>query len=184
VVIFGLYDPKTGSKLGLSGPKWCHKLGCNTLKPKPGSNLGYGPQNGVRNGLFTQKLDLWTAFGYMGFSVYGLFGSGAFGYTGFSVYGLFGSHPNYCPNGLLYVKKTLYVNWPYKREDGEKRRFEINWLNPFHRRKSDRTRIHVCAHCTVHREENCKSDLFIWPHPARIATTTEPFEWWRSFLPH
>jgi hypothetical protein len=65
--------------------KWCQKLGCNNLKPKPGSNLGYGPQNGVRNGLFTQKLDLWTAFGYMGFSVYGLFGSGAFGYTGFSV---------------------------------------------------------------------------------------------------
>jgi hypothetical protein len=55
--------------------------------------LGYGPQNGVRNGLFTQKLDLWTAFGYMGFSVYGLFGSGAFGYGGFSVYGLFGSPP-------------------------------------------------------------------------------------------
>jgi hypothetical protein len=85
VVIFGLYDPKTGSKLGLSGPKWCHKLGCNTLKPKPGSNLSYGPQNGVRIGLFTQKLDLWTAFGYTGFWVYGLFGSGAFGYTGFSV---------------------------------------------------------------------------------------------------
>jgi hypothetical protein len=93
VVIFGLYDPKTGSKLGLSGPKWCHKLGCNTPKPKPGSNLGYGSQNGVRNGLFTQKLDLWTAFGYTGFSVYGLFGSGAFGYTGFWVYGLFGSYP-------------------------------------------------------------------------------------------
>jgi hypothetical protein len=87
------YDPKTGSKLGLSGPKWCQKLGCNTLKPQPGSNLGYGPQNGVRNGLFTQKHDLWTAFGYMGFSVYGLFGSGAFGYMGFWVYGLFGSHP-------------------------------------------------------------------------------------------
>jgi hypothetical protein len=52
--------------------------------------LGYGPQNGVRNGLFTQKLDLWTAFGYMGFSVYGLFGSGGFGYTGFWVYGLLG----------------------------------------------------------------------------------------------
>jgi hypothetical protein len=29
----------------------------------------------------------------MGFSVYGLFGSGAFGYGGFSVYGLFGSPP-------------------------------------------------------------------------------------------
>jgi hypothetical protein len=40
VVIFGLYDPKTGSKLGLSGPKGCQELGCNTLKPKPGSNLG------------------------------------------------------------------------------------------------------------------------------------------------
>jgi hypothetical protein len=97
VVIFGLYDPKTGSKLGLSGPKWCHKLGCNTLKPKPGSNLGYGPQNEVRNGLFTQKLDLWTAFGYTGFWVYGLFGSGAFGYRGFWVYGLFGSHPDELP---------------------------------------------------------------------------------------
>jgi hypothetical protein len=90
VVIFGLYDPKTGSKLGLSGPKRCHKLGCNTLKPKPGSNLGYGPQNGVRNGLFTQKLiygrllGIW-AFRYMGFSVYGLLGIGAFRYTGFSV---------------------------------------------------------------------------------------------------
>jgi hypothetical protein len=71
--------------LGLPGPKRGHKLGCNTLKPKPGSNLGYGPQNGVRNGLFTLKLDLWTAFGYTGFSVYGLFGRGAFGYTGFSV---------------------------------------------------------------------------------------------------
>jgi hypothetical protein len=35
--------------------------------------------------LFTQKLDLWTAFGYTGFWVYGLFGSGAFGYTGLSV---------------------------------------------------------------------------------------------------
>jgi hypothetical protein len=93
VVIFRLYDPKTVSKLGLSGPQWCHKLGCNTLKPKPGSNLGYGPQNEVRNGLFTQKLDLWTDFGYTGFWVYGLFGSGAFGYRGFWVYGLFGSHP-------------------------------------------------------------------------------------------
>jgi hypothetical protein len=85
VVIFGLYDPKTGSKLGLSGPKWGHELACNTLNPKPGSNLGYWPQNGVRIGSFTLKLDLWTAFGYMGFSVYGLFGIGAFGYTGFSV---------------------------------------------------------------------------------------------------
>jgi hypothetical protein len=94
VVIFGLYDPKTGSKLGLSGPKWFHKLGCNTLKPKAGSNLGYGPQNGVRNGLLT---DLWTAFGYTGFWVYGLFGSGAFGYRGFWVYGLFGSHPTLGP---------------------------------------------------------------------------------------
>jgi hypothetical protein len=53
-------------------------LGCNTLKPKPGSNLGYGPQNGVRNGLFTQKLDLWTAFGYTGFSVVGLLGIRAY----------------------------------------------------------------------------------------------------------
>jgi hypothetical protein len=95
VVIFGLYDPKTGSKLGLSGPKWCHTFGCNALKPKPGSNLGYGPKNGVRNGLLTQKLDLWTAFGYTGFSVYGLFGSGAFGSMGFWVYGLFGSHPSF-----------------------------------------------------------------------------------------
>jgi hypothetical protein len=94
VVIFGLYDPKTGSKLGLSGPKRCHKLGCNTLKPKPGSNLGYGPQNGVRIGSITLKLDLWTAFGYTGFSVYGLFGIWAFRYRGFWVYGLFGSHPN------------------------------------------------------------------------------------------
>jgi hypothetical protein len=85
VVIIGLYDPKTGSKLGLSGPKRVHKLACNTLNPKPGSNLGYGPKNGVRNGLFTLKLDLWRAFGYTGFSVYGLFGRGAFGYTGFSV---------------------------------------------------------------------------------------------------
>jgi hypothetical protein len=81
VVIIGLYDPKTGSKLGLAG----HKLGCNTLNPIPVSNLGYGPQNGVRIGPFTLKLDLCTAFGYTGFSVYGLFGSGAFGYTGFSV---------------------------------------------------------------------------------------------------
>jgi hypothetical protein len=64
-----------------------------TLTPKPGSNLGYGPQNGVRIRLFTLKLDLWMAFGYTGFSVYGLFGRGAFGYTGFWVYGLFGSHP-------------------------------------------------------------------------------------------
>jgi hypothetical protein len=47
--------------------------------------LGYGPQYGVRIRLFTLKLDLWTAFGYTGFSVYGLFGRGAFGYTGFSV---------------------------------------------------------------------------------------------------
>jgi hypothetical protein len=66
-------------------------LGCNTLNPKPGSTLGNGPQNGVRNGLFTLKLDLWTAFGYTGFWVYGLFGRGAFGYTGFWVYGLFGT---------------------------------------------------------------------------------------------
>jgi hypothetical protein len=86
VVIIGLYGPKTGSKLGLSGPKQGHKLGCNTLNPKPGSTLGNGPQNGVRNGLFTLKLDLWTAFGYTGFSVYRLFGRGAFGYTGFWVY--------------------------------------------------------------------------------------------------
>jgi hypothetical protein len=39
VVIIRLYDPKTGSKLELSGPR----LGCNTLNPKPGSNLGYQP---------------------------------------------------------------------------------------------------------------------------------------------
>jgi hypothetical protein len=85
VVIIGLYGPKTGSNLGLSGPTRVHKLGCNTINPKPGSNLGYGPQNGVRIGLFTLKLDLWRAFGYTGFSVYGLFGIWAFGYTGFSV---------------------------------------------------------------------------------------------------
>jgi hypothetical protein len=48
VVIIGLYGPKTGTKLGLLGPKRGHKLGCNTLNPKPGSNSGYGPQNGVR----------------------------------------------------------------------------------------------------------------------------------------
>jgi hypothetical protein len=47
--------------------------------------VGYGPQNGVRIGLFTLKLDLWTAFGYTGFSVEGLLGIGAFGYTVFSV---------------------------------------------------------------------------------------------------
>jgi hypothetical protein len=84
---------------------------------KQGLNWGYRAQNGVinwvvipsslnqgqiwvmgpktgsefRNGLFTLKLDLWTAFGYTGFSVYGLFGRGAFGYTGFWVYGLFGT---------------------------------------------------------------------------------------------
>jgi hypothetical protein len=90
VVIIGLYGPKTGSKLGLSGPKRGHKLCCNTLNPKPGSNLGYGTQNRVRIGLFTLKLDLWRAFGYTGFWVYGLFGSGAFGYMGFSVAGLLG----------------------------------------------------------------------------------------------
>jgi hypothetical protein len=91
VVIIGLYDPKTGSKLGLAGPKRGHTLGCNTLNPIPVSNLGYGPQNGVRIGPFTLKLDLCTAFGYTGFSVYGLFGIGAFGYRGFWVYGLFGT---------------------------------------------------------------------------------------------
>jgi hypothetical protein len=68
-------------------------MGCNTLNPYPGSNLGYEPQNVVRIGLFTLKLDLLTAFAYTGFSVYGLFGRGAFRYTGFWVYGLFGSHP-------------------------------------------------------------------------------------------
>jgi hypothetical protein len=47
--------------------------------------LGYEPQNGVRIGLFTLKLDLWRAFGYTGFSVEELLGIGAFGYTGFSV---------------------------------------------------------------------------------------------------
>jgi hypothetical protein len=102
VVIIGLYDPKTGSKLGFSGPKRGHKLGCNTLNPKPGSNLGYGPQNGVRIGSITLKIDLWTAFGYTGFSVYGLFGIWAFGYTGFWVYGLFGTQaievPYHPPN--------------------------------------------------------------------------------------
>jgi hypothetical protein len=43
--------------------------------------LGNGPQNGVRNGLFTLKLDLWTAFGYTGFSVEGLLGIRAFRYS-------------------------------------------------------------------------------------------------------
>jgi hypothetical protein len=35
--------------------------------------------------------DLWRAFGYTGFSVYGHFGRGAFGYRGFWVHGLFGT---------------------------------------------------------------------------------------------
>jgi hypothetical protein len=69
-------------QIGVIRPKKGHKFGCNALNPKPGSNLGYGPQNGVRIGLFTLKLDLWRAFGYMGFSVEGLL---AFGYMGFSV---------------------------------------------------------------------------------------------------
>jgi hypothetical protein len=43
VVIIGLYDPKTGSKLGLSGPKWGHNWVKPTLNPKLGSNLGYQP---------------------------------------------------------------------------------------------------------------------------------------------
>jgi hypothetical protein len=73
--------------------------------PKPGSNLGYGRQNGVRIGLFTLKLDLWRVFRYMGFSLYGLFGRRAFRYRGFWVYGLFGSHPNKMgvPRGILQV---------------------------------------------------------------------------------
>jgi hypothetical protein len=90
VVIIRLYDPKPGSKSGLLGPKRGQKFGCNTLNPKPGSDLGYGRQNGVRIGSFTLKLDLltafgYTAFGYMGFSVEGLLGIRAFGYTGFLV---------------------------------------------------------------------------------------------------
>jgi hypothetical protein len=105
VVIIGLYDPKTGSKLGLAGPKRGHKLGCNTLNPKPGSNLGYGAQNGVRIGSITLKLDLWTAFGYTGFSVYGLFGIWAFGYTGFWVYGLFGTQAEFSNDQKLSLKK-------------------------------------------------------------------------------
>jgi hypothetical protein len=44
-----------------------------------------GPKTGSELRLFTLKLDLWTAFGYMGFSEEGLLGIGAFGYTGFSV---------------------------------------------------------------------------------------------------
>jgi hypothetical protein len=82
---------QTGSKLGLLGPKRGHKFGCNTLNSKPGSDLGYGPQNGVRIGSFTLKLDLLTAFGYMGFSVEGLLSIEAFGYRGFWVYRLFGT---------------------------------------------------------------------------------------------
>jgi hypothetical protein len=83
--LLGCMALKQGPNWGYRAPKQGHKLGCNTLNPKPGSNLGYGPQNGVRIGLFTLKLDLWTAFGYTGFWVYGLFGRGGFGYTGFSV---------------------------------------------------------------------------------------------------
>jgi hypothetical protein len=110
VVIIGLYGPKTGSKLALSGPKRGHKLCCNTLNPKPGSNLGYGTQNRVRIGLFALKLDLWRAFGYMGFWVYGLFGSGAFGYMGFSVYGLFGSHPKIISAKIISAKRLSGQN--------------------------------------------------------------------------
>jgi hypothetical protein len=80
-IFYGILKPTTG--------RYAQKL----KFPKPGSNLGYGPQNGVRIGLFTLKLDLWRAFGYTGFWVHGLFGKGAFWYRGFSVYGLFGSHP-------------------------------------------------------------------------------------------
>jgi hypothetical protein len=109
VVIIGLYDPKTGSKLGLSGPKRGHKLGCNTLNPKPGSYLGYGPQMGVRIGSFTLKLDLWTAFGYTGFSVYGLFGRGAFRYRGFSVYGLFGTQASKIQNQKKSKSKKFKI---------------------------------------------------------------------------
>jgi hypothetical protein len=86
--------------------------------PKPGSNLGYGRQNGVRIGLFTLKLDLWRVFRYMGFSLYGLFGRRAFRYRGFWVYGLFGSHPNtmgclvefYKSLSLYYTKNVCVQN--------------------------------------------------------------------------
>jgi hypothetical protein len=103
------------------GPNWGYraqngviKLGCNTLNPKPGSNLGYGPQNGVRIGLFTLKLDLdlWTAFGYTGFSVYRLFGRGAFGYRGFWVYGLFGTQA-YISNFAKITPKITFQNFAH-----------------------------------------------------------------------
>jgi hypothetical protein len=77
VVQIRLYDPKTGFKFGLSAPKRGYNwdLGCITLNPKTGSNVGYRPQNGVIIGLYDPKLGLWSAFGYTRFWVYTLFGT-------------------------------------------------------------------------------------------------------------
>jgi hypothetical protein len=60
-------------------------IGCNTLNPKPGSNLGLGPKMGSELGrsplnLIYRGLVGIRAFGYMGSSVEGLLGLGAFGY--------------------------------------------------------------------------------------------------------
>jgi hypothetical protein len=60
--------------------------------------------------LFTLKLDLWTAFGYTGFWVYGLFGRRAFGYRGFWVYWLFGTQAGFgraCGVPLILKKYSI-----------------------------------------------------------------------------
>jgi hypothetical protein len=59
--------------------------------------------------LFTLKLDLWTAFGYTGFWVYGLFGRWAFGYRGFWVYGLFGTQGTLVNDGSNWSMGQIIV---------------------------------------------------------------------------
>jgi hypothetical protein len=59
----------------------------------------------------------------MGFSVYGLFGSGAFGYRGFWVYGLFGSHPKVstvylCGNRVIKSKQKRAAAETLTHHDG------------------------------------------------------------------
>jgi hypothetical protein len=114
----GLYGPKTGSKLGVTGPKhsinhsiavtfikigclqWSY-LGCMTQKQGP--NWGYWAQNGVINWVVIPSSlnqgQIWVmgpkTGSEMGCSpknlIYGrLLGIRAFGCTGFSVVGLLG----------------------------------------------------------------------------------------------
>jgi hypothetical protein len=65
VVLIGLYDPKTGSTLGLSGPKWGHNWVVVLLTLNHVQIWVISPNGGH----ITLKRVLCSAFGYTRFSV-------------------------------------------------------------------------------------------------------------------